>query len=50
MRFALAFGLALGLAVFGGAAQRIMINGRNVQIDHGLPDKSLGFTPAAPGR
>src|SRR6185295_9648218 len=46
MRFALAFALALGLAVISGAAQRIMTNGRNLQIpiNHGLPDKPLGFT------
>src|SRR5215510_4960791 len=46
MRFALAFTLALGLAVISGAAQRIMTNGRNLQIpiNHGLPDKPLGFT------
>jgi hypothetical protein len=46
MRFALAFALALGLAVINGAAQRIMTNGRNLQIpiNHGLPDKPLGFT------
>ena len=48
VRFALAFALALGLAVMSGAAQRstILINGRNLQtpINHGLPDKPLGFT------
>ena len=46
MRFALALALALGLAVISGAAQRIMTNGRNLQIpiNHGLPDKPLGFT------
>ena len=48
MRFALAFALALGLAVMSGAAQQITIltNGRNLQIpiNHGLPDKPLGFT------
>ena len=48
MRFALAFALALGLAVMSGAAQRstILTNGRNLQIpiNHGLPDKPLGFT------
>ena len=45
MRFALAFALALGLAA-SGAAQRILTNGRNLQtpINHGLPDKLLGFT------
>src|SRR5262245_28924409 len=48
MRFALACGLALALAVVAGAAQRdtILTNGRNLQIpiNHGLPDKPLGFT------
>jgi hypothetical protein len=48
MRFALAFALALGVAVMSGAAQRftILTNGRNLQtpINHGLPDKQLGFT------
>src|SRR5689334_17338114 len=48
IRFALAVALALGLAVVAGAAQRPMIltNGRNLQIpiNHGLPDKPLGFT------
>src|SRR5262245_35734266 len=53
MRFALACALTLGLAVIGGAAQRsaaqrstILTNGRNLQIpiNHGLPDKPLGFT------
>ena len=48
MRFTLAFALALGVAVMSGAAQRDMIltNGRNLQIpiNHGLPDKPLGFT------
>src|SRR6266850_1824152 len=48
IRFALAFALALGLAVVSGAAQRpsILTNGRNLQIpiNHGLPDKQLGFT------
>jgi hypothetical protein len=47
MRFALAFALALGLAVASGAAQQhILTNGRNLQIpiNHGLPDKPLGFT------
>src|SRR4029077_1740533 len=47
MRVALAFALALGLAVASGAAQQhILTNGRNLQIpiNHGLPDKPLGFT------
>src|SRR5947208_398429 len=47
MRFALAFALALGLAVTSGAAQdTILTNGRNLQIpiNHGLPDKPFGFT------
>jgi Domain of unknown function (DUF4159)/Saccharopine dehydrogenase NADP binding domain len=47
MRFAFAFALALGLAVTSGAAQQhILTNGRNLQIpiNHGLPDKPLGFT------
>jgi hypothetical protein len=48
MRFAPALALALGLAAVRGAAQQdsIMINGRNLQtpINHGLPDKPLGFT------
>ena len=48
MRFALAFALALGLAVMSGAARQVTIltNGRNLQIpiNHGLPDKPLGFT------
>jgi len=48
MRFALALAVALGLGVMCRAAQRssIMINGRNLQvpINHGLPDKPLGFT------
>jgi hypothetical protein len=48
MRLALALALALGLAVMGGAAQRstILTNGRNLQIpiNHGLPDRQLGFT------
>ncbi len=47
-RFALACAVALGLAVMSGAAQQITIltNGRNLQlpINHGLPDKPLGFT------
>src|SRR5262245_36144905 len=45
---ALAFALALDLAVMNGAAQQITIltNGRNLQIpiNHGLPDKPIGFT------
>src|SRR5215208_4381264 len=49
MRFAVAVALALGLAVATGTAQRrltILTNGRNLQIpiNHGLPDKQLGFT------
>ena len=47
MWFALAFALAMGLAALSGAAQStILINGRNLQtpINHGLPDKLLGFT------
>src|SRR6185503_17498207 len=52
MRCALAVAMALGLAVISGAAQRstgrstILTNGRNLQIpiNHGLPDKLLGFT------
>jgi hypothetical protein len=48
VRFALAFGLALTLAVMHVAAQRdgILIDGRNLQtpINHGLPEKMLGFT------
>jgi hypothetical protein len=46
-RFALAFALAMGLAVLSGAAQdTILTNGRNLQIpiNHGLPDKPFGFT------
>jgi hypothetical protein len=47
-RFALAFGLAMGLAALGFAAQRdtILTNGRNLQvpINHGMPDKPFGFT------
>jgi len=47
-RLALALGLALGLAAISVAAQelRILTNGRNLQIpiNHGLPDKPLGFT------
>ena len=46
--FALALALALGMAAVSGAAQRdgILINGRNLQvpINHGLPQKMLGFT------
>jgi hypothetical protein len=46
--FALAFAMAFGLAVLSGAGQRptILTNGRNLQvpINHGLPDKALGFT------
>jgi hypothetical protein len=45
--FALALALAMGLAVLSGAAQStILTNGRNLQIpiNHGLPDKLLGFT------
>src|SRR6185436_10985448 len=48
MRFATVLALALGLGVMSGAAQRstILTNGRNLQrpINHGLPDKSFGFT------
>ncbi len=46
MRFALAFALALGLAVASAAQQHILTNGQNLQIpiNHGLPDKPLGFT------
>jgi hypothetical protein len=46
MRFALAFALALGLAVIGAAQLTILTNGRNLQtpINQGLPDKPLGFT------
>src|SRR5689334_11466190 len=48
MRLAPAVALALGLAVMSEAAQRstILTNGRNLQIpiNHGLPDKPLGFT------
>jgi hypothetical protein len=47
-RFALAFALAMGLAALSSAAQQstILTNGRNLQIpiNHGLPDKPLGFT------
>jgi hypothetical protein len=45
--FALAFTLAMGLAALSGAGQStILTNGRNLQIpiNHGLPDKLLGFT------
>lgn len=48
VRVAPAFALALGLAVVCSAAQRftILTNGQNLQtpINHGLPDKQLGFT------
>jgi hypothetical protein len=46
IRFALAFALALGMAVASAAQQHILTNGRNLQIpiNHGLPDKPLGFT------
>src|SRR5690242_8784233 len=53
IRLAVAFALVLGLAAVGLAAQRggglrsmILTNGRNLQIpiNHGLPDKPLGFT------
>jgi len=47
MWFVLALALALGLTAMRGAAQRsILTNGRNLQIpiNHGLPDKLLGFT------
>src|SRR6188472_1585917 len=48
MWVALAFTLAMGLAALSGAAQTstILTNGRNLQIpiNHGLPDKALGFT------
>src|SRR5437868_10188441 len=44
----LACALALGLAVVvsGAAQDTILTNGRNLQvpINHGLPDKPLGFT------
>ena len=47
--FGLAFTLALGLAVLSSAADQdtILTNGRNLQIpiNHGLPDRLLGFTP-----
>ena len=46
IRFALASALALGLAAASAAQQHILTNGRNLQIpiNHGLPDKPLGFT------
>src|SRR5690242_3820374 len=48
VRFALALLVALGLAAMSVAGQKITIltNGRNLQIpiNHGLPDKLLGFT------
>src|SRR5437868_1383139 len=46
MRLALAFALALGLAVASAAQQHILTNGQNLQIpiNHGLPDLALGFT------
>src|SRR5437868_15448160 len=46
MRLALAFALALGLAVASAAQQHILTNGQNLQIsiNHGLPDKPVGFT------
>ena len=46
IRFALAFTLALGMAVASAAQQHILTNGRNLQIpiNHGLPDKPVGFT------
>jgi hypothetical protein len=47
IRFALALTLALGAAAVCAAAQiTIMTNGRNSQvpINHGLPDKEIGFT------
>jgi Domain of unknown function (DUF4159) len=46
IRFALAVPLALGLAAAGAAQQHILTNGRNLQIpiNHGLPDKLVGFT------
>jgi len=44
----LSLAVALGLAAISAAAQRttILTNGRNLQIpiNHGLPDKQLGFT------
>ena len=46
IRIALAFAVALGVAVAGAAGQiTIMTNGRNLQvpINHGLPDKEVGF-------
>ena len=50
-KIAIAFALALGVAAASGAAQRqrplstILTNGRNLQvpINHGLPEKRLGF-------
>jgi hypothetical protein len=46
MGFALACALALGLGIAGAAQQHILTNGRNLQIpiNHGLPDKPVGFT------
>ncbi|HKT80073.1 MAG TPA: DUF4159 domain-containing protein [Vicinamibacterales bacterium] len=48
VRFTLALCLALAVAVVSAAAQQftILTNGRNLQIpiNHGLPDKPLGFT------
>jgi hypothetical protein len=46
IRFALAFALALGMAVASAAQQHILTNGQNLQIpiNHGLPDKMVGFT------
>ena len=48
MRSGLALALALGLSALGAAAQRprILTNGGNLQIpiNHGLPDRPLGFT------
>src|SRR6186997_427726 len=47
-RLALGCALAMGLAVLSAAAQTstILTNGRNLQIpiNHGLPDKPIGFT------
>jgi uncharacterized protein DUF4159 len=47
-RLALGCALAMGLAVLSAAAQTstILTNGRNLQIpiNHGLPDKTIGFT------
>ena len=46
--FALAVALVMGVAAIGATAQRpfILTNGRNLQvpINHGLPDKLIGFT------